>query len=161
VLPDVAEGGAEPAMAAETSTAKRPGAAIDILVAEDNEVNQIVFTQILQAAGAHFMVVRNGEEAVAAYRQHAPRLIMMDISMPVMNGLQAARAIRKIEADSVDGRHVPIIAVTAHALDSDRDICLEAGMDDYMSKPISPELLEAKIRLWLKDPGNESSHSGR
>ncbi|MET0748371.1 MAG: response regulator, partial [Rhizobium sp.] len=140
-------------------TAGRSDATVDILVAEDNEVNQIVFTQILQAAGAHFLVVKNGEEAVAAYRQHMPGLIMMDVSMPVMNGLQATRAIRRIETDS--GRRVPIIGVTAHAMESDRDACLEAGMDDYMSKPISPELLEAKITRWLKSFGSESSRSHR
>ncbi|EJZ19820.1 two-component sensor histidine kinase/response regulator hybrid protein [Rhizobium sp. Pop5] len=120
---------------------------VDVLVAEDNEVNQIVFTQILQGTGLSFLVVNNGQEAVAAWQSHTPRIIMMDVSMPVMNGHEATRTIRKLEQGQ--GRRVPIIGVTAHALESDRDLCLDAGMDDYMSKPISPELLEEKIRQWL------------
>jgi CheY-like chemotaxis protein len=133
--------------------------ALDILVAEDNEVNQIVFTQILQAAGARFLVVANGEEAVSAYRRYAPALIMMDVSMPVMNGLEATRLIRRIEVEAGAGQHVPIIGVTAYALESDRDLCFDAGMDDYMSKPISPELLEAKINLWLESAGKSGTGS--
>jgi CheY-like chemotaxis protein len=133
----------------ERASPARSVSAIDILVAEDNEVNQIVFTQILQAAGLRFLVVKNGEEAVDAWQQLRPSLIVMDVSMPVMNGHQATRIIREMEADAGTGAHVPIIGVTAHALESDRDRCFEAGMDDYMSKPISPELLEAKARRWL------------
>jgi CheY-like chemotaxis protein len=72
---------------------------------------------------------------------------MMDVSMPVMNGHQATQTIRARE--NGQGHRVPIIGVTAHALESDRELCLDAGMDDYMSKPISPELLEEKIRQWL------------
>lgn len=120
----------------------------DVLVAEDNEVNQIVFTQILQAAGLSFRIVGNGREAVATWRRLHPTLILMDVSMPVMNGHEAARAIREEELRAGDGRHVPIIGVTAHALESDRESCLAAGMDDYLSKPISPEALEEKMELW-------------
>jgi PAS domain S-box-containing protein len=126
---------------------KRSADFVDVLVAEDNEVNQIVFTQILQGTGLSFLVVNNGEEAVEAWEQHTPRLIMMDVSMPVMNGHQATRLIR--EKEQGQGHRVPVIGVTAHALESDRELCLDAGMDDYMSKPISPELLEDKIRQWL------------
>jgi signal transduction histidine kinase/DNA-binding response OmpR family regulator len=119
---------------------------LDVLVAEDNDVNQIVFTQILQATGLRFRIVGNGAEAVEAWRAQKPSLILMDVSMPVMNGHQASRRIREIEAQ--EGGHVPIVGVTAHALESDRDLCLAAGMDDYLSKPISPEILEAKIGRW-------------
>jgi CheY-like chemotaxis protein len=126
---------------------KRTAEFVDVLVAEDNEVNQIVFTQILQGTGLSFLVVDNGEEAVAAWERYTPRIIMMDVSMPVMNGHQATQTIRARE--NGQGHRVPIIGVTAHALESDRELCLDAGMDDYMSKPISPELLEEKIRQWL------------
>ncbi|WP_377296438.1 response regulator [Rhizobium sp. SGZ-381] len=119
---------------------------LDVLVAEDNEVNQIVFTQILQATGLRFRIVGNGAEAVEAWKAQKPALILMDVSMPVMNGHQACRRIREIEAQ--EGGHVPIVGVTAHALESDRDLCLAAGMDDYLSKPISPEILEAKMSRW-------------
>jgi PAS domain S-box-containing protein len=147
--------------AVEQSLPSRPVNAIDVLVAEDNEVNQIVFTQILQATDLRFLVVKNGEEAVDAWKQLHPALIMMDVSMPVMNGHQATRAIRRLEAEAGRGWHTPIIGVTAHALDADRDMCMEAGMDDYMSKPISPELLESKARRWLGDRVGKASESGR
>ncbi|MDR7144183.1 response regulator [Rhizobium sp. BE258] len=126
---------------------RRKAEFVDVLVAEDNEVNQIVFTQILQGTNLSFLVVNNGQEAVNAWETHSPRIIMMDVSMPVLNGHDATRAIRTRERGQ--GHRVPIIGVTAHALESDRELCLDAGMDDYMSKPISPELLEEKIQLWL------------
>lgn len=129
----------------------RPSHAIDVLVAEDNEVNQIVFTQILQATGLRFLVVENGQAAVDAWRQLRPSLILMDVSMPVMNGHQATRMIRQFEAQAGQGWHIPIIGVTTQALDVDRVMCMEAGMDDCLSKPISPELLEGKIQRWLGD----------
>ncbi|MBX5215813.1 MULTISPECIES: response regulator [unclassified Rhizobium] len=138
---------AVPAPAPALVPQKRTAEFVDVLVAEDNEVNQIVFTQILQSTGLSFLVVNNGQEAVTAWESHTPRIIMMDVSMPVMNGHEATRTIR--EREKGQGHRVPIIGVTAHALESDREACLDAGMDDYMSKPISPELLEEKIRQWL------------
>ncbi|PDT32076.1 hybrid sensor histidine kinase/response regulator [Rhizobium sp. L9] len=135
------------ALATAPEPQKRAAEFVDVLVAEDNEVNQIVFTQILQSTGLSFLVVNNGQEAVAAWESHTPRIIMMDVSMPVMNGHEATQTIR--EREKGQGHRVPIIGVTAHALESDREACLDAGMDDYMSKPISPELLEEKIRQWL------------
>ncbi len=122
---------------------------LDILVAEDNEVNQIVFTQILQATNWNFRLVKNGAEAVEAWRTDKPSLIVMDVSMPIMNGHQATEAIR-IE-EQMTGVRTPIIGVTAHALESDRDLCFKVGMDDYLSKPISPEALTEKIRAWIGD----------
>ncbi|MBX5093275.1 response regulator [Rhizobium lentis] len=138
---------AVPAPAPAPEPQKRSAEFVDVLVAEDNEVNQIVFTQILQSTDLSFLVVANGKQAVAAWERHTPRIIMMDVSMPVMNGHEATRTIR--EREQGQGHRVPIIGVTAHALESDRELCLDAGMDDYMSKPISPELLEEKIRQWL------------
>ncbi|AYG66957.1 MULTISPECIES: response regulator [unclassified Rhizobium] len=137
--------------ATDRMTPASPGNAIDVLVAEDNEVNQIVFTQILQATGLRFLVVENGQAAVDAWRQLRPSLILMDVSMPVMNGHQATRMIRQFEAQVEQGWHVPIIGVTAQALDVDRIACMQAGMDDCLSKPISPELLEDKIQRYLGD----------
>lgn len=123
---------------------------IRILVAEDNDVNQIVFEQILEGIGVDFRIVGNGQEAVAAWSTAAPDLILMDVSMPIMNGLQATRAIRDAEAKDSDRKpHVPIIAVTAHAMNGDRERCLAAGTDDYLSKPVSPEKLEAIIKKWV------------
>lgn len=150
-LPDLS--GALPAGEAEKETGVA-AAGYEILVAEDNEVNQIVFTQILQAAGLSFAIVTDGQAAVDAWERHCPRLILMDVSMPVMNGLQATQTIRERERAAGDGRHVPIIGVTAHALGSDRDICLGAGMDDYLSKPVGPEQLAAKMGRWLAGSGD-------
>ncbi|ARQ59444.1 sensor histidine kinase/response regulator hybrid protein [Rhizobium sp. Kim5] len=147
---------AVPAPVPAAASQKRAAEFVDVLVAEDNEVNQIVFTQILQGTGLSFLVVNNGLEAVAAWESYTPRIIMMDVSMPVMNGHEATRTIR--EREKGQGQRVPIIGVTAHALESDREACLDAGMDDYMSKPISPELLEEKIRQWL---GKDDQQPGR
>jgi len=122
---------------------------VDILVAEDNEVNQLVFTQILGETGHTFEIVDNGRRALEAFEALQPRMILMDISMPMMNGLEATAAIREREA--AVGGHVPIVGVTAHALKGDRERCLEAGMDDYLSKPISPNALLAKVELWMDD----------
>jgi signal transduction histidine kinase/CheY-like chemotaxis protein len=124
-------------------------ASIDILVAEDNEVNQLVFAQILNGLGLTYRIVGNGRTAVEMHRAMRPKLILMDVSMPEMNGFEATIAIRQAEATS--GAHTPIIGVTAHALKGDREKCLESGMDDYLHKPISPDRLSAKIAGRLGD----------
>jgi PAS domain S-box-containing protein len=128
-----------------------PSGRLDILVAEDNEVNQLVFTQILVDTGLAFEIVGNGRRAVESWRELGPRMILMDVSMPEMNGLQATAAIR--EAEALSGGHVPIIGVTAHALKGDRERCLEAGMDDYLPKPISPRALLEKVERWSRAEG--------
>ncbi|WP_244423531.1 response regulator [Nitratireductor aquibiodomus] len=120
---------------------------IDILVAEDNEVNQLVFRQILSEAGLRFDIVESGKHALEAHQRRKPRLILMDVSMPGMSGLEATREIRHRERET--RTRVPIIGVTAHALKGDRELCLEAGMDDYLSKPISPRALLEKINSWV------------
>jgi CheY-like chemotaxis protein len=121
---------------------------VDILIAEDNEVNQIVFSQILASTPYSYAIAVNGKEAVRMSQELKPRLILMDVSMPELNGLEATRAIREREAQT--GGHTPIVGVTAHALKGDMERCKEAGMDDYMTKPVSPSMLEAKIGQWMK-----------
>jgi signal transduction histidine kinase/DNA-binding response OmpR family regulator len=139
-----------PVAAAELREAQlRPGVPLDVLIAEDNEVNQLVFGQILGGLGLSYRIAGNGRTAVEMYRALKPKLILMDVSMPEMNGYEATRAIRAAEAD--DGSRTPIIGVTAHALKGDRDKCMDAGMDDYLSKPISPDKLGAKIGAWLSE----------
>ncbi|MBX9465655.1 MAG: response regulator [Aquamicrobium sp.] len=123
------------------------GRQLDILVAEDNEVNQLVFSQILDGLGFAYRIASNGRTAVEMHRTLKPRLILMDVSMPEMNGLEAAAAIRRAEVGI--GTRTPIIGVTAHALKDDREMCIEAGMDDYLSKPVSPNKLAAKINAWI------------
>lgn len=122
---------------------------LDVLVAEDNEVNQIVFRQILEETGLSFKIVGNGRLAYATYKIQQPRLILMDISMPEMNGKEATVAIRKYEREE-EIKHTPIVGVTAHALKGDMEACIDAGMDDYLSKPVSPKKLSLKIEQWLK-----------
>ncbi|MEO3389217.1 PAS-domain containing protein [Mesorhizobium sp. CAU 1741] len=131
---------------------------VDILVAEDNEVNQLVFTQILGETGFTYEIVGNGRLAVEAKRTMNPRMILMDVSMPEMNGLEATAAIR--EGEGQTGHRVPIIGVTAHALKGDRDRCLAAGMDDYLSKPISPRTLTQKIDRWMRQAEEDESAHG-
>jgi len=138
---------------APTPASMPPRSRLDVLVAEDNDVNQLVFTQILSETELTFQIVGNGRLAVETYREMHPAMILMDISMPEMNGLEATAAIRKIEAET--GIHTPIIGVTAHALRGDRERCIEAGMDDYLPKPISPRALQEKIRRWSRHPVDE------
>lgn len=127
-----------------------PTGRLDILVGEDNEVNQMVFAQILGETGYRFEIVGTGELAIEAWRAGRPSMILMDLSMPGMSGLEATMAIRAQEGA---GDRVPIVGVTAHVLKGDRDRCLEAGMDDYMCKPISPGALREKIGRWLTHSG--------
>jgi len=122
---------------------------LDILVAEDNQVNQIVFRQILEETGLNFKIVENGRLALATYKVQKPRLILMDVSMPEMNGKEATIAIRKHERER-NSKRTPIVGVTAHALKGDMEECIDAGMDDYLSKPVSPNKLSLKIDQWLK-----------
>lgn len=144
----VIRGPAIPVAAAPESTATLNGP-IDILIAEDNDVNQLVFGQILNGLGLSYRIAGNGRTAVEMYRALRPRLILMDVSMPEMNGYEATRAIRAMETSS--GTHIPIIGVTAHTLKGDRDKCIEAGMDDYLPKPVSPDRLGTKIGTWLSE----------
>jgi CheY-like chemotaxis protein len=137
---------------------KLDGHRLDILVAEDNEVNQLVFTQILGETDCTFQIVGNGRLAVAAFQEMNPRMILMDVSMPMMNGLEATAAIRELEA-TTQGR-IPIVGVTAHALKGDRERCIEAGMDDYLPKPISPKALLDKIERWAGDKAGDRRNAG-
>lgn len=124
---------------------------LDVLVAEDNEVNQLVFSQILDGLGISYRIASNGRTAVELYRALHPAMVLMDVSMPEMNGLEATAAIREIE--QLAGERTPIIGVTAHALKGDRERCMEAGMDDYLSKPVSPDRLAEKIETWMRGDG--------
>ncbi|CAG0989096.1 two-component system, NarL family, sensor histidine kinase EvgS [Phycisphaerales bacterium] len=122
-----------------------------VLVAEDNEINQIVAREILTKSGYRCDIVPNGREAIDALEAGPYDLVLMDCQMPVMDGFEAARLIRADEARSAPAaRHIPIIALTANAMKGDRERCLEAGMDGYVSKPISPERLLEAIREALQ-----------
>jgi two-component system sensor histidine kinase/response regulator len=100
-------------------------------------------TALLGKRGYTIVNVVNGREAVAAVTEHVFDIVLMDVQMPEMDGLEATAAIRKLEMGT--GTHVPIIALTAHAMKGDREICVAAGMDEYLSKPINPKQLFALI----------------
>ena len=119
-----------------------------VLVAEDNEVNQIVFGQCLADLGHSHHIVDNGRLAVETWQALSPEIVLMDVSMPEMNGYEATAEIRRREAREGLPR-TPIIGVTAHALTGDREKCLAAGMDDYLSKPIAPDRLGEMVSRWL------------
>ncbi len=118
-----------------------------ILVVEDDPTNRLLATNILIKNGYAIAIAKDGAEAVAMCLEETFALILMDVQMPNLNGLEATAAIRKQEQGS--GRHTPILAVTAHAMEGDRERCIEAGMDDYMSKPIHSKDLLVKIEAMI------------
>jgi two-component system, sensor histidine kinase len=117
------------------------------LVAEDNPINQIVAQALLQQIGyTHVTVVENGDEAVNAVRQGAYDAVLMDCRMPVLDGYDATEKIRAL------GYHLPIIAMTANAAPNDLEKCLQAGMNDYLSKPFNAATLRQALSRWTQSP---------
>ncbi|SHO46256.1 PAS domain S-box-containing protein [Desulfopila aestuarii DSM 18488] len=120
-----------------------------VLVVEDNIINQQVVVGMLKRLGCvHIDAVSNGLEAVQNLRRFSYNIVFMDISMPVMDGLEATRRIRALQTEDKGGA-LPIIALTAHAMTGDRERCLEAGMSDVITKPMQPETLAATLERWL------------
>ncbi len=126
-----------------------------ILLAEDNIVNQQVALSMLKKLGLSADAVANGEEAVRALENIPYHLVLMDVQMPEMDGLEATRMIRHPDSKVIN-HQVPVIAMTAHAMEGDRDMCLDAGMNDYISKPVEPEALEECLKKWLPDDKEDS-----
>jgi signal transduction histidine kinase/CheY-like chemotaxis protein len=122
---------------------------IRILLAEDNPVNQKVATIILRKLGCVMHVVNNGEEALAEVQRERYDLVLMDCQMPQMDGYQATRMIRLLPNAEAE---IPIIAMTANAMEGDRERCLQSGMDDYLTKPIQPSALIAALQRWTGVP---------
>ena len=126
----------------ENTDAPRPALSpLRILMAEDNKVNQAVVSRILERAGHTVTIAVNGEEAAEMYLASGFDLVLMDVHMPVLDGFEATARIREMERSK--GTHTPLIALTANAMDGDRERCLRAGMDGYISKPVRrDELLD-------------------
>lgn len=121
-------------------------AGLDVLVAEDNDINQIVFSQILEGLGYRYRIAVTGDEAVRMWSEHKPKIVLMDISLPGFNGFEAARLIRQVEAGEA---RTPIIGVLTQAFERDRAECAKAGMDDVIMKPVSPDILETLFQKYI------------
>jgi two-component system, sensor histidine kinase and response regulator len=127
----------------------RNDSALHILVAEDNAVNQRLAVRILEKEGHTIVVANSGVEALQALQQHDFDVVLMDVQMPEMGGFEATAKIRERERS---GTHTPIIAMTAHAMTGDRERCLEAGMDEYISKPIRAAALIGLLEKYRPQP---------
>jgi two-component system sensor histidine kinase/response regulator len=121
---------------------------VRILLVEDNHTNQLVALGILEKLGFRADAVGNGREAIKALETVAYDLVFMDVQMPVMDGFEATAAIRSGQTAASDPK-IPIIAMTAHAMKGDRERCIEAGMDDYIPKPVAPKAMAAALEKWL------------
>ena len=122
-----------------------------ILVIEDNPLNMKLVRVLLNVAGYDVLEATDAEKGVSLALQQKPDLILMDVQLPGMDGFEATALIRRKEAE--DGSHVPIVAMTAHAMDEDRKRCLDAGMDDYISKPIAAATLQEVVNCRISAGG--------
>jgi two-component system, sensor histidine kinase and response regulator len=137
---------------------------LQVLLVEDGLVNQKVLMHLLKQRGHRVMLATNGAEALSAVQQQRFDVVLMDVQMPEMDGFEATRRIREQEATT--GGHIPIVAMTAHAMKGDRERCLEAGMDDYLSKPVRAELLYETLdriaiaQASMNDPTSDDHSDG-
>jgi CheY-like chemotaxis protein len=137
------------------ATAAGPGACFPeqarVLLVEDNPTNQLVALAILKKLGVQASSAANGKEAIASLRSNRYDLVLMDVQMPEMDGVEATRLIRSDPGAVLDAK-IPIIAMTANAMQGDHESCLAAGMDDYLAKPVTPAALAAMLSRWLNRP---------
>ena len=144
------------ALAAIPGKSARPAAkgVLNVLVAEDNKVNQTLLTRLLEKRGHRVTVVGDGREAVQALSEEDYDVVLMDIQMPIMDGLEATIAIREAEKHGL--KQQPIVALTAHAMKGDSDKCIAAGMNGYLTKPIRPPELDAVLQIYIarRENGN-------
>jgi CheY-like chemotaxis protein len=122
-----------------------------VLLVEDNHINQVVALEFLALMGIEARLAKNGIEALQACAEAAPDLVLMDIQMPGMDGLECARRLRAQQRDGKLPRF-PILALTAHALDADVAASIEAGMDEHLTKPLDFVALRTRLQRWLKLP---------
>jgi len=134
-----------------TAVERKSGVALRILVAEDNLVNQRLAVRVLEKRGHAVTLANHGKDAVEEFVKGSFDVILMDIQMPEMDGFEATAAIRAHEAKS--GGRIPIMAMTAHAMQGDRERCLASGMDGYVSKPIRPEALFQELERLVPSAG--------
>jgi CheY-like chemotaxis protein len=126
----------------------RTGSVCDILLVEDNRVNQIVFSQILEGLGLSWRLATSGEEALRLFVEQSPSVVLLDTTLGDIDGFEVAQRMRDLAGD----KHIPIVGVITHAFEGDLDKCLASGMDDMLLKPVSPDMVEAVfLRLIGKD----------
>jgi two-component system sensor histidine kinase/response regulator len=138
-------------------TIAETGSAARILVAEDNLINQKLAVRMLEKLGYQSDVVGNGQEALAALERVSYAMVLMDCQMPLVDGLEATRLIREnerrqssiVNGQSMPSSHIPIVALTANAMSGDRDCCLAAGMDDFLTKPVRKNNLKEALERWI------------
>ncbi|MBV8122650.1 MAG: response regulator [Burkholderiaceae bacterium] len=123
-----------------------------VLLVEDNPINQIVALEFLNQLGVSTRLANNGQEALASCQTCTPDLVLMDIQMPVMDGLECTRQLRRLQA-ARDLAPFPILALTAHMLQSDVRASLQAGMDAHLTKPIDFGILQQELGRWIRLPG--------
>ena len=139
-------------------TLQESGHALRLLLVEDNRINQQLATRLLEKWGHQVVVAENGQIALDLLNEQPFDLVLMDMQMPVMGGIEATRLIRQREA-AVGGNKIPIIAMTANAMAGDREACLEAGMNDYLAKPIKAAELTAKLAAWSTSATGRSAEA--
>jgi PAS domain S-box-containing protein len=142
--------GGPPAAVAESKAEPLEGRPLRILLVEDNAVNQMVTVRLLEKQGHRVEVAADGVAALKRLEQSDVELVLMDVQMPRMDGLEATRQIRARESGS--SRRLPVLALTAHAMTGDAELCLAAGMDGYISKPVDGESLRAALARWAGQP---------
>jgi two-component system sensor histidine kinase/response regulator len=150
---------ATPRIVTRHALAERDKRRLRILLAEDNPINQRVALKTLEKLGYRAEAVGNGAQAVEALTRRRYDLVLMDVQMPEMDGMEATRRIRD-QRSTVRDHEVPVVALTAHAMKEDRDACLAAGMNDYLSKPIKPDELAAALARWLERPAASEASLG-
>jgi len=134
---------------AQPATNESKPASTYILVAEDNNINQIYVTELLKQLDYRCDIANNGHEAIQCVRQKTYELVLMDCQMPELDGLEATQRIRQLESDGILKGHIPIIALTANAIKGDRERCLAAGMDEYLSKPVQKDQINHMLDQFL------------
>ena len=142
-------------MSIEARTPDEDSLSGHVLVAEDNLVNQQVTLTMLEILGCSVSMADDGVKSLQILESCRPDIILMDCQMPEMDGFEATRNIRDRESDTSPGRRIPIITLTANAMKGDRERCMEAGMDDYLSKPFGQKNLRAMLEKWMV-PGRAS-----
>jgi len=129
--------------------ARDPQTILWVLVAEDNAVNQLLATRLLEKRGHRVVMTANDARRLKRSQKDKFDLVLMDVQMPEMDGLQATSELRKKEKEKGDGIHQPVIALTAYAMKGDQERCLAAGMDGYLTKPIAPQELDAVLEIYV------------